>query len=687
MAIITTIQDGIAVLQLDNPPVNAVASWVPGSLIEALLHQMNSSDISGIVLSGAGRCFSAGADIAGFDRPDTGENGLRALMVALDSATKPVVAALHGYAFGGGLEIAMAAHWRVAAAGTRLGLPEINLGLLPGAGGTQRLPRLVGIARALEMMTSGKPIDAAAAHAAGLVDELADGDVVAAAMALARASGVRRVRDIVVAPDDAALAAARAQAATRKLRGPVLLAIIDCVADAAGLPFDTAIALEAERFGGLLASDASRGLRHAFFAERAVARVPGLPLVDALDIGAVAVIGAGTMGSGIAIALLEAGIAVTLIEQREDALAAGAARVRDTIQGQVKRGRIGQAVADARIAALSVSTALADVAAADVVIEAVFEDLEVKRSVFAALGRLARPEAMLASNTSTLDVDLIAEAAMGPERVVGLHFFSPANIMRLLEVVRGARTSPVVLARAMALAKRIGKVGVVAGVCDGFIGNRMFEEYLRQAYLLIEEGALPAQVDDAMEVWGFALGPLRVMDLAGQDIGWSIRKRRAIEQPDRPYSTLPDLICEQGRFGQKTGAGWYLYPDGRKPLHDATIDALVVAHSAMIGLQRRSVGDAEIVERCSLALINEGAKLLGEGIAARPLDVDQVWLHGYGFPAERGGPMFQADMMGLPFVLDRLNALSAGREGWAFRPAPLIEQLVAEGRNFGSLNQ
>ena len=686
MAITTSVRDGVALLKWDNPPVNAIASWLPGSLMQALAAQMNDPTISAIILHGAGRCFSAGADIAGFDSPDTGEAGIRALMQALDSATKPVVAALHGYAFGGGLEIALAAQWRVAAPGTRLGLPEINLGLLPGAGGTQRLPRLVGVAKALDMMTSGKPIDAAAALAAGLVECVAAGDLLDDAVTFARSARVRRVRDLTAAPDPASLEQARTAASARKLRAPALNAIIDCVEDATSLPFDEGIGREATRFAALLASDASHGLRHAFFAERAVARVPGLPAADATDIARAAVIGAGTMGSGITIALLEAGIAVTLIEQRPEALAAGAGRVRDTIQSLAKRRRISQPVADARIAALGVSTSLDDVATVDIVIEAVFEDLEIKRAVFAELAAKARPDAILASNTSTLDVDRIADAAAGPERVVGLHFFSPANIMRLLEVVRGARTSPLVLARAMALARRIGKVGVVAGVCDGFIGNRMFEEYLRQAYLLLEEGALPAQVDDAMQAWGFALGPLRVMDLAGQDIGWSIRKRRAIEQPERPYSRLPDQICEQGRFGQKTGAGFYLYPDGRKPLADPEIDALVMEYSATLGLVRRAISDDEITERCALALINEGAKLLGDGIAARPLDIDQVWLHGYGFPAERGGPMFYADQIGLPQVLARLQALSGGREGWAFQPAPLIETLVAEGRNFGSLN-
>eukprot|EP01037_Dinobryon_pediforme_P013546 gene13546-13665_t len=615
----------VAVLLLDNPPVNAVSHIVADELRAALAQCMADSEVRAVVLAGAGRGFSAGADIAGFDSPQTGGAAMRALVAALDEAPKPVVAALHGMALGGGLEIAMAAHWR--------------------------------------------------------------GDLIAAASAFAAKASLRRVSELPVRPDDVAIETARQDATKRRHRLLALTALIDCVADAASLPFNDAITSEAARFDMLLASEASRGLRHAFFSERAVGRLEGIPPGDATGIKGVAVIGAGTMGSGIAIALLESGIAVTLIDLREAPLAAAAAKIRRTIESQAERGRISPALAATRIALLSTATSLDATAQADLVIEAVFEDLDVKRQVFTELGGIARPDAILATNTSTLDVDAIAAAAPGPERVVGLHFFSPANIMRLLEIVRGAKTAPAVLGQVMALARRIGKVGVVSGVCDGFIGNRMFEEYLRQAYLLLEEGALPSQVDDAMEHWGFALGPLRVMDLAGQDIGWSIRKRRAIEQPDKPYSRLPDLICEQGRFGQKTGAGWYRYPDGRKPLHDEIIDGLVVAHSAMLGLHRRAVGDPEIVERCLLALINEGAALLDEGIAARPLDIDQVWLHGYGMAAERGGPMFQADLLGLPHVLERLNALSAGREGWAFRPAPLISRLVEQGRDFASLNR
>jgi 3-hydroxyacyl-CoA dehydrogenase len=378
---------------------------------------------------------------------------------------------------------------------------------------------------------------------------------------------------------------------------------------------------------------------------------------------------------------------VTLIETRPEARERCLATVRDTLAASVKRGRATREEADARLSRFTLDGDMAGVADADIVVEAVFEEMGVKRDVFAALDRLAKPGAILASNTSTLDIDAIAAVTSRPEAVAGTHFFSPANVMKLLEIVRGAATAPEVTGRLLALAKRLGKVGVVAGVCDGFIGNRMFEEYLRQAYWMLEEGALPDQVDTAMERWGMALGPLRVMDLAGNDIGWSVRKRRAVEHPDAPYSRIPDAVCERGRFGQKTGAGWYLYPDGRRAVPDPAIDALVIAESERLHLARRTVPDEEVVERGLLALINEGAKLLADGIAARPLDVDQVWLHGYGFPAERGGPMFHADRLGLPHVLARVEALHAGRNGWAWTPAPLLRDLVARGEIFASLNK
>ncbi len=435
-----------------------------------------------------------------------------------------------------------------------------------------------------------------------------------------------------------------------------------------------------------MTNQAEAALRHGAEARALAARVPGLEGVAPRAIASVAVVGGGLMGTGIAVAILNAGLRVTLIEPRDDARSRAGASIAKTIHRDVDKGRIDGATAGLRIAALSMAGDLQSAADADLVIEAVFEEMSVKREVFGALDRIVGPDTILASNTSTLDLDAIAACTTRPDRVVGLHFFSPANVMKLLEVVRGAATSPATLASAMHFGAAIGKSPVAAGVCDGFIGNRMFEEYLRQAWFLLEEGALPAQLDGALTDWGMAMGPCAVMDLAGQDIGWSIRKRRAVEQPDRPYSRVPDLVCELDRYGQKTGAGFYRYSDGRRAEHDPEIDALIAAESARIGLDRRVIGDDEIVERCVFALVNEGAKILGEGIAARPLDIDVVWLDGYGFPATRGGPMHFADSYGLPRILAAIERLAGGRHGWAWTPAPLLVELVRDGRNFGSLN-
>ncbi len=430
------------------------------------------------------------------------------------------------------------------------------------------------------------------------------------------------------------------------------------------------------------------GLDYARHGETVAAGIPGLaPDLPRRGFARIAVIGAGTMGAGITAALLNAGLTVTMVEQKPEALQRGTDTIRQIIETGAKRGRISEAEAARRLALLRPSLDLADIADADLVIEAVFEDLDVKRQVFGRLDQLTRPDAILASNTSTLDVNAIAATVRDPSRVLGLHFFSPAHVMRLLEIVRGAATAPDVLATALDFARKIGKVGVVAGVCDGFIGNRIFEEYLRQAYFLLDEGCVPRQIDDAMQAWGWAMGPLRVMDLAGQDIGWNIRKRRAIEQPDRPYSKIPDLICEMGRHGQKTGAGYYLYtPEARQGLRDPEIEAMIVAHSPSIGLQRREISPGEIVERCHLAMINEAARLLEEGIAYRPVDIDVVYVNGYGFPAAKGGPMFQADLVGVLKILERLRFYQQGYQGWAFEPAKLLTELAAKGGNFVAMN-
>ncbi|WP_327754847.1 3-hydroxyacyl-CoA dehydrogenase NAD-binding domain-containing protein (plasmid) [Sphingobium sp. SJ10-10] len=688
MAVEVSHEGATLLLRLSNGPVNAlsVGNGFVGDIMAKVRLAVSDPACRTIVVTGAGRMFCGGADISDFDGDPAQIGLLRDLIAAVEDSGKPVIMAIHGMALGGGLELAMAGHVRIAQAGSRLGLPEVTLGLLPGAGGTQRLARLIGAGAALDMMLSGKPVTAERALSLGLVDQLVDGDVVEAALEVARNAPPLRRTGALPVPADLGEAIEGRRA---KLRGGLSQAptrIIDCVA---ALSDDLAagLALEAELFGELMRSEASRGLRHAFFGERTVARIPGLSGdVRPREVRHVGVIGGGLMGTGITLALLNAGVPVTMVELRADALAKAEATIRKTIQRDVEKGRIDQAVANARIAAFTPATELDALSDADLVIEAVFEDMGVKKQVFSALDAITRPDAILASNTSTLDLDAIAALVADPSRVVGLHFFSPANIMRLLEVVRGRETAPDVLATAMAFGKRVGKVSVVSGVCDGFIGNRMFEEYLRQVYFMLEEGALPQQIDAAMERWGMAMGPCRTMDLAGQDIGWAIRKRRAVEQPDRPYSGVIDRICELSRFGQKSGKGIYVYPDGRTAEPDPEITKLIEDYSAEIGLTRRAISDEEIVSRCLLALINEGARIMGDGIAYRPVDVDMIYLHGYGFGRERGGPMFQADLMGLPAVLDRLRTLAAGSNGWAWTPAPLIEQLAAKGGRFEDLN-
>ncbi len=670
----------VAVITFSNPPVNAlsVTAGIASGLATAVIAALGDPGVRAIVIAADGKLFSAGADIAEFDTAADRVDQLRVLMNdVIEPAAKPIIMAVHGSALGGGLELALSGHYRICAPGTQLGLPEIHLGLLPGTGGTQRVPRLIGAAAALRMMQSGQPLDAAEALSLGLIDRIASGELREAALQFAQeiiATGlIRRVRDLQVPGDfGAALAAAHVRD-VHDSRNQAPAFIVDCVEAACTQGFAEGIAVERRLFATLMNSESSRGLRHVFFGRREVARIPGLgPMPPAQPIRRVAVVGGGLMGTGITITLLNAGLEVQLVEMREEALAKSRTTIRQTIQRDADKGRITQAEADRRLAALQSGGDIAAVAAADLVIEAVYESMDVKREVFAQLDLHASPSAILASNTSTLDLDQIAATTARPQRVVGLHFFSPANIMKLLEIVRGAKTAPEVLASAAAFGKAIGKVGVVSGVCDGFIGNRMFEEYLRQAYYLLEEGALPAQIDGALERWGMAMGPLRVMDLVGQDIGWSIRKRRTIDQPDRPYSTIPDRICEMGRFGQKSGAGFYRYADGRTATPDPEIDALIIAHSAANGIVRRAIDDVEIVDRCIYALVNEGALILEEGIAYRPVDVDMVSVFGYGFPADRGGPMFYAGRVGHARVVARMREFAAGIHGWTWRPAALL---------------
>jgi 3-hydroxyacyl-CoA dehydrogenase len=688
MNVNTRIDGGTLLIEFANPPVNSlsVGDGLVDALIAAMDRAVSDREVTAIILSGAGGRFSAGADIRDFEGSPQRLERIRTLMNRVENSPKPVIAAIDGFCFGGGLELALAAHYRVATPAAQFGLPEITLGLLPGAGGTQRAPRLAGAANALALMLDGKPVPASKAAAMGLADDLTEGDPVARSqelLAAGKMSVPRRSCDLPI-PDD--LSDAVANAKDRGLHADAARAIVEAVEAIGRGEFAAALELEARLFGELMASAQSRALRHGFFGRRAVGRIPGAAPAQIRPIERVTIVGGGLMGTGIALAILNAGLAVTLVEPRAEGREKARDSIARTIVRDVEKGRISENDADQRLDALQLVETIAEAAEADLFIEAVFEDLAVKRSVFEQLDRVAPADAILASNTSTLDLDAIAAFTRRPQQVVGLHFFSPANIMRLLEIVRGAKTAPGVLQSALAFAKTIRKTGVVSGVCDGFIGNRIFEEYLRQAWFLLEEGALPQQVDKALEDFGFAMGPCRVMDLAGQDIGWAIRKRRAAEHPDRPYSKIPDLVCELGRFGQKTGAGMYQYSDGRTPEVDPVITDLILAESARLGIERREIADSEIVERCIYAMINEGARILEEGIAFRPVDIDVVYLDGYGFPATRGGPMFYADTVGLDTVLAAIRNFAGQRHGWAWEPAPLLVELAERGGSFAELN-
>jgi 3-hydroxyacyl-CoA dehydrogenase len=678
----------IEVLRISHPPLNvlSVRDGVVATLDAALRAAKQSATVRAVVIAGSGSHFCAGADIADFDEDPQRLNAIRALMNLIESFPKPVVIAIDGLCLGAGLELAAAGHYRIATVGASLGAPEVTLGLLPGAGGTQRIPRLVGAEAAAKLMLDGKAIGATEALDLGLLDAVTSEDVVQAAIAFIEAQP-RATRPTSARPVPADMAAALEQARTRSKQTFAQQCILKCLECLNSQSFRDALLAEANYFNQLLASDAARALRHAFFGRRKAARIPGVERSEASPIETVTVVGGGLMGTGIALAVLKAGLKVVVVEPNEGARQRVGAAIPDAIYRELSKKRLSQTQADAQISAFSCSAEVAGGASAQLFIEAVFEDMAVKRRVFEALDTVAAPGAILASNTSTLDLNDIAAVTKRPESVVGLHFFSPANVMRLLEVVRGSRTSAGTLASALAFAKSIGKTAVVAGVCDGFIGNRMFEEYLRQAYFLVEEGALPQQVDQALQGWGMAMGPFRTMDLAGQDIGWNIRARRARTQPERPYSQFLDRIYELGRLGQKTGAGVYRYPDGRTPEIDPQIDELARAESARVGVTRRRIEDGEIIARCIGALISEGARILEEKVAYRPVDIDVVYLDGYGFPAERGGPMYFADRWGLRSLLATLEKYARGRHGWAFEPAPLLRELVARGSTFESLNR
>jgi len=693
-----TKRDGdIAVITLDHPPVNGLALPLRTSLLAAVQQADKDASIKAMVLTGNAKVFCAGADISEFGLPAGVAFPLvRHLAEAFDEVRKPMVAAIGGLALGGGLELALACHYRVASPRAKLGMPEVNLGLVASGGGTQRLPRAIAVDVAARMITSGDPISSAEALELGLIDKIATGDVLADAIAYARSlvaagGGIRRLRDVTPKLDNAAafFAAERARLAKAARGNPAVLRALDCVEATLTLPFDQGRRMAEEARDELLNGVPARALRHAFFAEREAQKIPDVPdSTPKRPLNRAAVIGAGTMGGGIAMSFVNAGIPVTLIEMKQEALDRGLATIRNNYAATVSKGRLAQADMDARMALITPALDLAAARDADIVVEAVFERMEVKQEVFRKLDAVARPGAILASNTSTLDVDRIAAATSRPADVIGTHFFSPANVMRLLEVVRGAKTGKDVLATTMALARRIGKVAVVSGVCDGFIGNRMLGAYLQQANFLLDEGATPEKIDGALTGWGLAMGPFTMGDMAGGDIGWETRKRRRAEDPNFAFSRIPDLVYEKGRYGLKTGKGWYRYEQGsRTPLPDPEIAALIEDYRNSLGLPRRDIGDEEIVGRCLFALANEAARILEEGIALRASDVDAVYLTGYGFPRYRGGPLFHADVVGLPKVLAAIERFSKGYQGQVWTPAPLLAKLVKEGKTFADFDK
>jgi 3-hydroxyacyl-CoA dehydrogenase len=682
--------DNIGVIVIDNPPVNALKNAVRSGLTEALVRAREDASIEAVVITCAGRTFIAGADISEFGKPPQPPTTID-VITAIESMPKPVIAAMHGTALGGGLEVALGCHYRIAVPSAKLGLPEIKLGLMPGAGGTQRLPRLVGIEKALDMIVTGEQVTASEALDAGLIDMIVVGDLAAAAVAYARRvvnekRPLPRARDSdeKLSPFKSDPAAFDAIAAKYQKRGKALhapAAAIAAVRSSVELPIDEALSRERAKFLELVADDQSKAQRHIFFAEREAAKVKDLAAeVQPSEVERVAVIGAGTMGGGIAMSFANAGIPVTLVDAFQEALTRGLETVRKNYQATASRGGLSAEEMSRRIDLISSSNDLAAVADADFIIEAVFEEMDLKTRIFADLDRLAKPKAVLATNTSYLDIDDIARATRRPEAVVGMHFFSPANVMRLLEIVRGAATAPATLSTAVAIGRKIRKAPVVVGVCHGFVGNRMLRLRSVEAERLLLEGALPQDVDAAMTEFGFPMGPFAAADLAGLDVSWRMRKAQGVE------ALIADQLCERGRFGQKTGQGFYRYePGSRTPRPDEEVKQLILATASRLGAKRRSIDSKEIVERLLFPMINEGARILDEGIAARPGDIDVIWVYGYGFPSWRGGMMFYADSVGLGHVRDRLKSFAAQVGDIRHEPAPLLARLADEGRGFASL--
>lgn len=697
------VQGDVAVISMNNPPVNGLGYATRTGITSGLERANADAAVKAIVITGAGKAFSGGADIREFNSTKaTMEPNLLSVISAVENSAKPVVAAVHSVAMGGGLELALGCHYRMAAPGASIALPEVKLGLIPGAGGTQRLPRVLGVEVALNMIVSGEPVKAemlAGLPGQKLFDRLASSPetLLDEAKALALEVAAKHATDGSAYPlvrnlpckhplGDAYFQFARNMVGGMSKNFPAPLKCVDAVEAATKKKFAEGMAYEREVFLNLMLTPECKALRHIFVAERAASKIPDVPEdTPKRDIRNVAVIGAGTMGGGITMNFLNAGFPVKMLEMKQEALDRGLATIRKNYEAQVKKGKLKQDKYEQRMALLSTTLSYDDLKDADLVIEAVFEDMGVKEAVFKQLDAVMKPGAILASNTSTLDLNHIAAVTKRPADVVGMHFFSPANVMKLLEVVRGEKTAKDVLATVMAVGKKIKKTAVVSGVCDGFIGNRMIAQYTRQAGFMLDEGATPQQVDKAVEKFGFAMGPFRMSDLAGNDIGWAIRKRHAVEHPEIKYSKTADLLCEKGRFGQKTGAGWYDYQTGKRdPIPSAEVNAMIEAHRAAIGAKPRKLSDEEIVQRLVFSLVNEAARILEEGIASKASDIDMIYLTGYGFPIWRGGPMHYADQVGLFNVIEAMKRFANNPldDAAFWTPAPLMVRLAAEGKGF-----
>jgi len=695
-----TRDNDVAIITIQNPPVNALSPGVPEGISEAIEQIANDDSVKAAVLIGGGRTFVAGADIKEFEKITSGKSprgrGLLPRLVEIEDSRKPIVMAIHGTALGGGLELAMAGHYRVAAPGAEVGQPEVKLGIIPGAGGTQRLPRLVGVAKALEMCAGGNPVKAEEAARIGLIDRMIEGDLLAGAVRFAREIAARpapktreRTTHLGTPQQNASIFAAARESARKKQRGMMApLAAIDAVEASTRLPFDQGCLEEQKLFMECLHSDQSKALIHVFFGEREVAKVPDVPKdTPTIAVRRAAVVGAGTMGGGIAMVFANAGIPVLLQEVDRETLDRGLAKIRKNYATSVERGRFTPEFVAERMKLIEPTLDYAGFEKADIVVEAVFEGMTLKKQVFAKLDRVSKPGTILASNTSTLNIDEIASATSRPEFVIGTHFFSPANVMRLLEIVRGKKTSKEVIATSMQLSRKLGKIGVLVGNCRGFVGNRMFHPYVRESVFLVEEGASVEAVDQALVEFGMAMGPLAVGDLAGLDVGWRIRKEyRHLEKPGIRQPMAGDRLCELGRFGQKTGAGWYKYDENRRAIPDPEVAELVRNWAHEAGIPQRKISREEIVDRCLYALVNEGARILEEGYALRAVDIDIIYLNGYGFPAYRGGPMWFADTVGLPRVYERVMEFQR-QHGSLWEPAPLLTELAKQGQRFADFGR